>query len=152
MTPFAIRPATVADLPFLWDMQFESGFFTDEEWAAWRRDPQPPPELVRYLDAWGRPGDAGVVAQDAGNVVSVPPGIAPELAIAVEPEHRGRRIGGDLLVTLARKSRLHPRRHRRSQRAAPPGSWISFCDRWSSTRVHGVQAEPAPYPSWMAVA
>jgi len=29
MTPFAIRPATVADLPFLWDMQFESGFFTD---------------------------------------------------------------------------------------------------------------------------
>jgi len=119
MTPVAIRPAIVADLPFLWDMLFESAFIADEERAAWRRDPQPPPELLRYLDAWGRPGDAGVVAQDAGGIrlgaawyrlfrtSDRGNGIlshhnVPELAIAVEPDHRGRHIGGDLLAALAR--------------------------------------------------
>ena len=122
MTPIGIRPATVADLPFLWDMLFESVFITDEERAAWRRDPQPPPELLRYLDAWGRPGDVGVVAQDAGGVrlgaawyrvfpksarghgILAHPDV-PELVIAVEPEYRGRHIGGDLLAALARTAK-----------------------------------------------
>jgi len=122
MTPIGIRPATIADLPFLWDMLFESVFITDEERAAWHRDPQPPPELLRYLDAWGRPGDAGVVAQDAGGVrvgaawyrvfpksdrgngILAHPNV-PELAIAVEPEHRGRHIGGDLLAALAQAAK-----------------------------------------------
>jgi len=140
MTPIGIRPATVADLPFLWDMLFESVFITGEERATWRRDPQPPPELLRYLDAWGRPGDAGVVAQDAGGVrlgaawyrlfvtsdrgngILAHPNV-PELAMAVEREHRGRGIGGHLLAALARTvkddgyehaSRLHARRHRGS--------------------------------------
>jgi len=122
MTPTGIRPATVADLPFLWDMLFESVFITDEERAAWRRDPQPPPELLRYLDAWGRPGDVGVVARDAdgvrvgaawyrlfvtsdrGNGILAHRNI-PELALAVQREHRGRHIGGDLLAALARAAK-----------------------------------------------
>lgn len=68
MTPITIRPATVADVPFLWDMLFESSFTTDEARAAWRSDPPPPPELVKYLDGWGRRGDAGVVAQDGAGI------------------------------------------------------------------------------------
>ena len=66
MTPITIRSATAADVPFLWDMLFESAFTTDEARAAWRSDPQPPPELVKYLDGWGRRGDAGVVALGDG--------------------------------------------------------------------------------------
>jgi ribosomal protein S18 acetylase RimI-like enzyme len=122
MSPIAIRTATAADLPFLWDMLFESAFTTDEARAAWRRDPPRPPELVKYLDGWGRQGDAGVVAQEAGGTPVgaawyrifadgdrgagvLAPANVPELAIAVEPEHRGRRIGGDLLAALARRAK-----------------------------------------------
>lgn len=122
MNSITIRPAIVADMPFLWDMLFESAFTTDEARAAWRSDPQQPPELVKYLDGWGRPGDAGVVAQDSDGT---PVGAAwyrlfgavdrgdgilaqrdgPELAIAVASEHRGRRIGEALLTSLARCAR-----------------------------------------------
>lgn len=117
-----IRPATVADLPFLWDMLFESAFTTDEARAAWRRDPQRPTELVKYLDRWGRAGDAGVVALDADGVPIgaawyrlfdagdrgdgiMADGGVPELAIAVDVEHRGRGIGSDLLSALALRAR-----------------------------------------------
>ena len=122
MNPITIRPATTADVPFLWNMLFESGFTTAEARAAWRSDPQPPPELVKYLDGWGRRGDAGVVAQDGDSIrvgaawyrlfgaADRGDGIfaernVPELAIAVEPEHRGRRIGGDLLASLVQRAR-----------------------------------------------
>jgi ribosomal protein S18 acetylase RimI-like enzyme len=122
MNSIIIRPATAADVPFLWDMLFESAFTTDEARAALRSDPEPPPELVKYLGGWGRFGDAGAVAQDSdGTRVGAAwyrlfgtsdrgDGIlaqrnVPELAIAVAPEHRGRRIGEDLLTSLARRAR-----------------------------------------------
>lgn len=122
MTPITIRAATVADVPFMWDMLFEAAFTTDEARAVWRSDPQPPPELVKYLDGWGRRGDAGVIAEhadgasigaawyrlftsgDRGDGVMAEPNV-PELAIAVEPQRRGRRIGEDLLTTLATRAR-----------------------------------------------
>ncbi len=122
MTPITIRPATIADVPFMWDMLFEAAFTTDEARAAWRSDPQPPAELVKYLDGWGRRGDTGVIAEDAdglsiaaawyrlfgaddrGDGIMAEPNV-PELAIAVEPQHRGRRIGEDLLTTLATRAR-----------------------------------------------
>src|SRR5471030_3069867 len=106
MTPIAIRPATIADIPFMWEMLFESAVTTEEARAAWRSDPQHPPELMKYLDGWGRDGDAGVIADDAdgrsigaawyrlfgahdrGDGIMAEHNV-PELAIAVEPEHRG---------------------------------------------------------------
>jgi ribosomal protein S18 acetylase RimI-like enzyme len=121
MNSMTLRPATRADLSFLWEMLFESAFTTDEARAAWRADPQRPQELVKYLDGWGRPGDAGVLAEDGegarvgaawyrlfgaadrgDGVLALRDG--PELAIAVAPGHRGRGIGGDLLTSLARRA------------------------------------------------
>ncbi len=117
MQSIAIRGATPADLPFLWDMLYESAFTTDEQRAAWRADPHRPPELVKYLDGWGRAGDVGFVARDEdgtpagaawyrifsaadrGDGVMATPGV-PELAIAVEPVYRGRGIGFGLLRAL----------------------------------------------------
>ncbi len=122
MTPISIRPANVADVPFMWDMLFESAFTTDEARAAWRSDPQPPAELMKYLDGWGRPGDAGVIAEDPdgasigaawyrlftsgdrGDGIMAESNV-PELAIAVESQHRGHRIGEDLLTALATRAR-----------------------------------------------
>ncbi len=118
----SIRSATSDDLPFLWNMLFEAAFTTDEQRTAWRSDPQHPPELAKYLDGWIRPADAGVIADDRdgtpigaawyrlfeahdrGDGIMAEPNV-PELAIAIEPEHRGRRIGEDLLGALARTAK-----------------------------------------------
>ena len=128
MSGVTIRAATVADLPFLWDMLFESAFTTDDARAAWRSNPQHPAELGKYLDGYGRPGDVGLIAKDGERK---PLGAAwfrtfatcdrgdgilacanvPELAIAVAPEHRGRGIGWDLLMALARRARDDGYRH-----------------------------------------
>lgn len=103
-------------------MLFESAFTTDEQRAAWRADPQRPPELVKYLDGWGRAGDAGFVAVDGDGT---PAGAAwyrvfssaergdgvlairdvPELAIAVDVAWRGRGLGAQLMRALAQAAR-----------------------------------------------
>ena len=84
------------------------------------RQPPPPdvidePELSRYVDGWGRPGDLGVIAELDGRPVGaawlrlwsaedygygfVDPA-TPELSMAVTPGHRGRGIGSRLLDRL----------------------------------------------------
>jgi ribosomal protein S18 acetylase RimI-like enzyme len=119
--PITIRSATASDLTFLWNMLYESAWTTDAARAAWRADPQPPRELRKYLDGWGRAGDAGVVAEssdgecagaawyrlfaaaDRGDGIFAEPNV-PELAIAVEPHFRGRGIGAALLAALIRRA------------------------------------------------
>ena len=122
MPPPAIRPATIADIPFMWDMSFEAAFIPDDERAGWRGAPSHRP-TVKYLDGWGRRGDAGVIAEDTdgtalgaawyrlfaesdrGNGILAHRDV-PELAIAIVPEHRGRQIGRDLLAALAETARV----------------------------------------------
>ena len=98
------------------------------EAAFWRRDrPRPPidvalsdPALARYVDEWGRPGDAGVIAAEQGVPIGAAwyrlfppdaPGYGflgvdiPELSIGVRPEWRGRGIGTALLGALIERAR-----------------------------------------------
>ena len=109
-------------MEFIRDMLYEA--------ACWRPDaPRPPrdevlsaPRNAIYVDGWGRPGDAAVVAQarpDGRKVgaawyrLMLPedPGYGfvnaatPELSIGVVPESRGRGVGGALLKTLIRTAR-----------------------------------------------
>ena len=52
--PYPTRPGGTGDLPFLWEMLYEAshhGSLSD-------------PEISRYLEGWGRPEDAAVVALD----------------------------------------------------------------------------------------
>jgi len=109
-----IRPGTPQDARFLRDMLRHAYY--------WRS----PEELERgvhamnYVENWGRPGDAAVIALDRG----FPVGAAwyrlfrenrggygfvdeatPELSIAVVPSRRGHGIGGDLMRALLDRAR-----------------------------------------------
>jgi ribosomal protein S18 acetylase RimI-like enzyme len=78
------------------------------------------PEAARYHRDWGRPGDAGVIAERDGEVVGVAycrlfteedhghgyvDAETPELAVAVRDDARGSGIGAQLLRELARAVR-----------------------------------------------
>jgi ribosomal protein S18 acetylase RimI-like enzyme len=104
-----IRPVEPRDIRFLRDM-LHHAFYRREVPAG--QDEQP---VYRYVMAWGRRGDAGVLALDDGFPVGAAwyrlfkesePGYGfvdeetPELAIAIVPSRRGRGLGRELLDGL----------------------------------------------------
>ena len=86
----------------------------------WRMAQDPDLPVFRYVQNWGRRGDAGVVAFEGPNVFGAAwyrlfpagaPGFAfvdeetPELTIAVVPSHRGHGTGGELIEALRERAR-----------------------------------------------
>lgn len=119
-----IRPATEADVGFIRDMLYEAASWNPD----WPREPieevLAEPVLARYVEGWGRPGDAGVIAEEDDRPVgaawyrlftSEEPGYGfvdaafPELAIAVHPLYRRRGIGAALLEALIERAREESR-------------------------------------------
>jgi GNAT superfamily N-acetyltransferase len=114
-----IRNVTPADEPFLWRMLALTADLPPTEPPpvdVVRRDPGPSP----YLVGWGRPGDAGVIAEVAGEPVgaawhrhfpATQPGYGfvaeriPEVSLGVEAAWRRRGIGRALLTALAERAR-----------------------------------------------
>lgn len=111
-----IRPLSISDQQFLREMLYQS-LHVPEGSPPFTRDVIDRPELAKYVSAWGRDGDAGVAAVDAGS--GEPIGAAwlrllagddrgygyvddetPELGMAVLAEYRGRGVGSDLLRRL----------------------------------------------------
>jgi ribosomal protein S18 acetylase RimI-like enzyme len=119
VSDLVIRPARAeADVEFLrrmlcWAADWETAEFDE---SVLKR-----PELAGYVEGWGRPGDTAVVAETAGGELvgaawfrlfeASEPGYGfvdeetPEVAIGVEPEHRGAGVGGALLEALAESAR-----------------------------------------------
>ncbi len=116
-----VRAARAEDEPFLWRMLATTANLPPAE--------PPPVERVRadagiapYVAGWGRPGDAGVIAEIEGEPMGAAwfrqydadyPGYGfvaadiPEISIGVEAEWRGRGVGRALLkalVAMARES------------------------------------------------
>jgi GNAT superfamily N-acetyltransferase len=86
----------------------------------WRLNQDPDLPVARYVNNWGRPGDAGLVAWENGPIGAAwyrlfkpdAPGFGfvdehtPELTIAVVPSRRGGGLGGDLMQALLDRARL----------------------------------------------
>jgi ribosomal protein S18 acetylase RimI-like enzyme len=121
-----LRPAVPEDLTFLRQMLFEASYLEGS--------PRPEleeglsdPDVVIYLEDWGRPDDRGLIAVDeSGSPVGAAwfrlftrdrPGWGyldehtPELALAVVSGRRGQGIGSQLLDSLVQLARQqgHPR-------------------------------------------
>jgi GNAT superfamily N-acetyltransferase len=118
---FIIRPTQPDDEPFLWDMGWEATAVDVEMRALGRDVALAMPHVRRYLNGWGRPGDAGVVAvsEDGQRLGAAwyrlfpvdEPGWGfvaadvPELSIGVVGAARGRGVGGALLAALLELAR-----------------------------------------------
>jgi GNAT superfamily N-acetyltransferase len=107
-----LRPVDRQDSRFLRDMLRHA--------YHWRMAQDPDLPVFRYVQNWGRRGDAGVIAFAGPNEYgaawyrlfpAAAPGFAfvdeetPELTIAVVPSHRGHGTGGELLEALLAQAR-----------------------------------------------
>jgi len=106
-----IRQAGPQDVRFLRDMLKHA--------YHWRLNEDPDLPVARYVNNWGRPGDAGLIAWEAGPVGAAwyrlfpddAPGFGfvdaetPELTIAVVPSRRGKGAGKELLEALLARAR-----------------------------------------------
>jgi GNAT superfamily N-acetyltransferase len=107
-----LRDADLQDMRFLRDMLRHA--------YHWRIAQDPDLPVFRYVQNWGRRGDAAVIAFDGPNVYGAAwyrlfpadaPGFGfvdeetPELTIAVVPSHRGHGTGGELLEALLARAR-----------------------------------------------
>jgi ribosomal protein S18 acetylase RimI-like enzyme len=112
---YELRVAAADDRPFLWQMLYYAAHM--DESGEPLESARVNPDLIPYVEGFGRFGDVGVIAIDAatGNAVgaawlrSMPAtwplysfvdAATPELAIAVDPSHIGRGAGSQMLACL----------------------------------------------------
>jgi len=115
-TRITIRTVQIQDISFLWDMLYEAAAVAEGMRALGREKALSLPVNRKYVEGWGRPGDAGVVAVDqterrlgaawyrlypdeAPGYGFISPTI-PELTIGVCVDARGQGIGNALLQAL----------------------------------------------------
>jgi GNAT superfamily N-acetyltransferase len=106
-----IRQAGPQDVRFLRDMLKHA--------YHWRLNEDPDLPVARYVNNWGRPGDAGIIAWENGPIGAAwyrvfrasAPGFGfvdeqtPELTIAVVPSRRGGGLGAELMNALLERAR-----------------------------------------------
>ena len=105
-----IRPILLADEPFLWEMLYHA-LYVPEGQPPFPREIVEQPEISQYVQAWGQPEDAGLIASKQ----EAPVGAVwirriraygfidddtPELSIAMLPDYRGQGIGTKLIQGL----------------------------------------------------
>ena len=119
---YAIRDYRPEDHEFLRDMSYEAAFWHPDVSRPPRDEALSSPDLARYIEGWGRQGDAAVVAvgradgakmgaawyrlmsEEAPGYGFVAPGV-PEIGMGVAEAFRGRGVGGALLEALLGRAR-----------------------------------------------
>ncbi len=112
---FSLRPTTLEDVPFLWDMLYYAAHMSEEGFTS-SEAAHDHPSLNKWVDGWGRAGDRGMIAFEpvtqrklgAAWLRLLPAGFStgyvddqtPELAIAVMPECIGQGVGSAMLAAL----------------------------------------------------
>jgi GNAT superfamily N-acetyltransferase len=107
-----LRPVELRDLRFLRDMLRHAYY--------WRLEEDRERPVYRYVQNWGRTGDAGVIALEGPHPAGAAwyrlfderaPGFGfvdegtPELTIAVVPSRRGKGTGKEMLTALLERAR-----------------------------------------------
>ncbi len=115
-THVTIRTVQIPDVSFLWDMLYEAAAVAESMRTLGKEKALSLPVNRKYVEEWGRSGDAGVIAVDqmdrplgaawyrlhpeeAPGYGFVSPTI-PELTIGVRADARGQGIGHALLQAL----------------------------------------------------
>lgn len=112
---YTIRPITDQDVPFMWDMLYES-MYVPEGQEPFSRDILQEPSIAKYAEHWGRAGDIGLIAvtdaeepigtitvrafQEDNQGYGYVGADVPELGMAVSPSFRGQGIGTALMKAL----------------------------------------------------
>jgi GNAT superfamily N-acetyltransferase len=119
---FRVRVGGHDDLPFLRQMLYEAAFWRPEVPRPALEKVLADPAIVKYVEGWGRKGDAAVIATDAFGVRRIgaawyrllpeeDPGYGfvdartPEVSVGVLPDRRGEGVGGRLLLALMETAR-----------------------------------------------
>jgi ribosomal protein S18 acetylase RimI-like enzyme len=115
-----LRTAQRDDVRLLRALLFEAAFWRPNVARPPLDEALANPELARYVEGFGRPGDFGIVAEEGAEPLGAAwwrhfqagaPGYGfvdqptPEVSAAVLPDHRGRGIGTALLEALEREAR-----------------------------------------------
>ncbi|WP_091177029.1 GNAT family N-acetyltransferase [Paenibacillus sp. 1_12] len=122
MTLFTIRPIIEQDIPFLWDMLYESMYIPEGQEPA-SKDILKHPAISKYVEDWGRVGDSGFIGvnhlgQSIGSITlryfnkdnkgyGYINDETPELGMGIRAEYRGKGLGTELLTTLIKQSRIN---------------------------------------------
>jgi ribosomal protein S18 acetylase RimI-like enzyme len=131
---YVIQPLQREDEPILWEMLYQALQSEGSEIAA-SREVVHEPEFARYVEGWGREGDAGFSAHDSHDqqllgAVWCRASMSdsePELAFAVKPDHRRRGIGAALLTQWVR---ANPQQSSISLHVAPTSPAVRLYERF----------------------
>ena len=108
-----IRALVERDIPFLWDMLYESAFVPEGE-KPFPRTILNEPSVSKYVEGWGKKGgDIGLIAENEQQAIGAiwlrlfdetqkgcGDAETPEIGIAILKEHRGKGIGHALMRAL----------------------------------------------------
>lgn len=120
---YTIRPLTLSDEPFLWEMLYQAIYVPAGEPRP-KRAIVEQPDLARYVRNWGREGDRGFLAYATQTQTSLGAtwlrlwtgndkgygyvdDATPELSIAVMPAYREQGVGTQLLTQLLSQAVEH---------------------------------------------